>query len=80
MTIDEKLNSPAFFAIGEHYRLFDRMRLEDPVHWTESPDGRGVQESPLVYPTHWDTGGAAIDSLYPSQNARRDSRAPGESR
>jgi cytochrome P450 len=41
MHVDEQLNDPAFFAIGEHYRLFDRMRAEDPVHWTASPDGRG---------------------------------------
>ncbi len=41
MNIDDKLNSAAFFATGEHYRLFDQLRVEDPVHWTESPDGRG---------------------------------------
>ena len=41
MHVDEQLNDPAFFATGEHYRLFDRMRVEDPVHWTASPDGRG---------------------------------------
>jgi cytochrome P450 len=41
LTIDEKLNSHVFFASGEHYALFDRMRIEDPVHWTASPDERG---------------------------------------
>ncbi len=41
MHVDEQLNDPAFFATGEHYRLFDRMRAEHPVHWTTSPDGRG---------------------------------------
>lgn len=41
MSIDEQLNDPAFFATGAHYALFDRLRIEDPVHWTTSPDGRG---------------------------------------
>ncbi|MFT4583434.1 MAG: cytochrome P450 [Gammaproteobacteria bacterium] len=41
LTIDEKLNSHVFFASGEHYALFDQMRIEDPVHWTASPDERG---------------------------------------
>ena len=41
MNIDEKLNDPAFFATDQYYGLFDRMRRDDPVHWTESPDGRG---------------------------------------
>jgi cytochrome P450 len=41
VTVDEQLNDPTFFATGEFYRLFDRMRREDPVHWTTSPDGRG---------------------------------------
>ena len=41
MSIDDQLNDPAFFATGQHYPLFDRMRAEDPVHWTQSPDGRG---------------------------------------
>lgn len=41
MNVDEKLNNPAYFATDEYYRLFDRMRAEDPVHWTQSPDGRG---------------------------------------
>ena len=39
--VDRQLNDPAFFASDEHYRLFDRMRVEDPLHWTASPDGRG---------------------------------------
>jgi cytochrome P450 len=38
---DDKLNNPAFFATNEFYRLFDTMRAEDPVHWTNSPDRRG---------------------------------------
>jgi cytochrome P450 len=41
VSIDDKLNNPAFFATDEYYRLFDKMRAEDPVHWTQSPDGRG---------------------------------------
>lgn len=41
MTVDDKLNDPAFFATGDYYGLFDRMRSEDPVHWTQSPDRRG---------------------------------------
>lgn len=39
--VDSKLNDPAFFATGGHYALFDRMRREEPVHWTTSPDERG---------------------------------------
>ena len=41
MDIDDKLNDPSFFATDAFYALFDRMRAEDPVHWTQSPDGRG---------------------------------------
>ncbi len=41
INVDEKLNDPAFFATGAHYALFDRLRAEDPIHWTQSPDGRG---------------------------------------
>ena len=41
MNVDQKLNDPAFFATNAHYALFDVMRKEDPVHWTQSPDGRG---------------------------------------
>ncbi len=41
MNVDTCLNDPTFFATDEYYRLFDRMRADDPVHWTESPDGRG---------------------------------------
>ena len=41
MSIDNKLNDPAFFATDEYYALFDEMRRDDPVHWTNSPDGRG---------------------------------------
>lgn len=41
MDIDQQLNDPAFFAAGNYYALFDRMRGEDPVHWTQSPDRRG---------------------------------------
>ena len=41
MNVDDQLNDPAFFATGEHYRLFDTMRVTDPVYWTHSPDGRG---------------------------------------
>jgi cytochrome P450 len=39
--VDEQLNDPALFAHGAFYALFDRMRTEDPVHWTQSPDRRG---------------------------------------
>ena len=39
--VDAKLNDASFFAGTEYYQLFDRMRVEDPVHWTESPDRRG---------------------------------------
>ncbi len=39
--VDKFLNDPAFFATGDYYALFDRLRVEDPVHWTTSPDGRG---------------------------------------
>lgn len=41
MDVDACLNDPAFFAGDHHYALFDRMRREDPIHWTASPDGRG---------------------------------------
>ncbi len=41
MNVDAQLNDPAFFATDAFYALFDRMRAEDPVHWTSSPDGRG---------------------------------------
>lgn len=41
MKLDDQLNDPAFFATGKHYALFDTLRVEDPVHWTQSPDGRG---------------------------------------
>lgn len=41
MHVDEQLNDPAFFSTDAYYGLFDRMRREDPVHWTASPDGRG---------------------------------------
>ena len=41
MSVDNKLNDPAFFATDEYYALFDQMRRDDPVHWTNSPDGRG---------------------------------------
>lgn len=41
MNVDAQLNDPAFFATDAFYALFDRMRAEDPVHWTASPDGRG---------------------------------------
>ena len=41
MSIDERLNDHAFFATGDHYALFDELRIADPVHWTQSPDGRG---------------------------------------
>ena len=32
--VDEKLTTPAFFATGQHHALFQRMREEEPVHWT----------------------------------------------
>ncbi len=41
MRVDDQLNDPTFFATDEYYRLFDRMRRDNPVHWTTSPDGRG---------------------------------------
>jgi len=41
VNIDDKLNDPTFFATNEFYRLFDTMRTDDPVHWTNSPDRRG---------------------------------------
>ncbi len=41
MKLDDQLNDPAFFATGKQYALFDTLRVEDPVHWTQSPDGRG---------------------------------------
>ncbi|MCP5200894.1 MAG: cytochrome P450 [Gammaproteobacteria bacterium] len=41
MNVDDQLNDPAFFATDRYYALFDRLRAEDPVHWTTSPDGRG---------------------------------------
>jgi len=41
MDVDALLNDPTFFASDRYYALFDRMRREDPVHWTASPDGRG---------------------------------------
>ena len=41
MNIDDELNDPGFFATDQHYPLFDRMRAEDPVHWTHSPNRRG---------------------------------------
>ncbi|MGH8597471.1 MAG: cytochrome P450 [Gammaproteobacteria bacterium] len=42
-SIDHQLVDPAFFGDEDQfYRLFARMRREDPVHWTVSPDGTGV--------------------------------------
>lgn len=41
MEVDALLNDPAFFGSDQYYRLFDRMRHEDSVHWTTSADGRG---------------------------------------
>lgn len=41
VNVDDQLNDPAFFATDRYYALFDRLRAEDPVHWTTSPDGRG---------------------------------------
>ena len=41
MDVHAKLNYPRCLASDEYYRLFDSMRVEDPVHWTASPDGRG---------------------------------------
>ena len=41
MDVDSLLNDPAFFGGPDYYALFDRMRRDDPVHWTSSPDGRG---------------------------------------
>ena len=41
MDVDALLNDPAFFAGDRHYALFDALRRESPVRWTQSPDGRG---------------------------------------
>ena len=41
MDVDALLNDPAFFAGDRHYALFDTLRREAPVRWTQSPDGRG---------------------------------------
>ena len=41
MDVDNLLNDPAFFATDRSYELFDRLRREDPVRWTQSSDGRG---------------------------------------
>ncbi|MGH7842295.1 MAG: cytochrome P450 [Candidatus Binataceae bacterium] len=35
MEIDRALTDPAFFADGDPHPLWQRLRREDPVHWTE---------------------------------------------
>lgn len=39
--VDHQLNDASLFGTDAFYALFDRMRRDDPVHWTTSPDGRG---------------------------------------
>ena len=39
--VDHQLNDASFFGTDAFYALFDRMRRDDPAHWTTSPDGRG---------------------------------------
>ncbi len=41
MEVDALLNDPAYFATDAYLKLFDRLRADDPVHWTTSADGRG---------------------------------------
>ena len=38
---DIDLLDPDRFVAGEHHEMFRVLRAEDPVHWTEEPDGPG---------------------------------------
>jgi cytochrome P450 len=39
--IDHQLTDPGFFATGDSHALLRRLRIEDPVHWTEGALSRG---------------------------------------
>jgi cytochrome P450 len=41
LDIDQSLTTPDFFAGLEFHRLFERLRAEDPVHWTVGSYERG---------------------------------------
>jgi len=38
---DVDLNNPDSFRTGRHHEMFQVLRAEDPIHWTEEPDGSG---------------------------------------
>ena len=38
---DVDLNNPDSFRTGRHHEMFRVLRAEDPIHWTEEPDGPG---------------------------------------
>ena len=38
---DVDLCNPDSFRTGQHHEMFRVLRAEDPVHWTEEPDGSG---------------------------------------
>jgi len=38
---DVDLNNPDSFRTGRHHEMFQVLRAEDPIHWTEEPDGPG---------------------------------------
>jgi cholest-4-en-3-one 26-monooxygenase len=35
------LINPDTFRTGQHHEMFEVLRAEDPIHWTEEPDGPG---------------------------------------
>ena len=35
------LINPDTFRTGQHHAMFEVLRAEDPIHWTEEPDGPG---------------------------------------
>ena len=35
------LINPDTFRTGQHHAMFEVLRAEDPIHWTEEPDGGG---------------------------------------
>jgi cholest-4-en-3-one 26-monooxygenase len=35
------LNDPDVFRTGRHHEMFEVLRAQDPIHWTEEPDGAG---------------------------------------